>query len=371
VTFVLPAYIDRPNGGFKVVYQYASRLQARGHRVTVLHPYAWSFAGLRLGAARAWRWQAARRVSPRPLAPWFLHHPGVRLRLVHDLSEQFVPDADAVFATGWETARAVADYQPRKGAKYYLIQHYETWAGPKEEVDATWRYPLRKIVIARWLQGLAREFGEAERTTYIPNGVELDRFRLLTPISARNPFRVGMLYHGQPWKGAADGIAALARVRQQHPNLEAIFFGTQPRSPAIPDWVTYVENPSQPDLERLYNSCAIFLHTSWTEGWGLTAAEAVACGCALVAAGNDGVREFASDETAILVPIKDPELLADGVLRLLGDDTLRRTLASASHDRVQVMTWDRAVDSLESLLTRQTFHPFAGRAAGEVEHAAL
>src|SRR5262245_50724866 len=38
ITFVLPMYLNSPSGGFKVVYEYANRLQERGHKVSVVHP---------------------------------------------------------------------------------------------------------------------------------------------------------------------------------------------------------------------------------------------------------------------------------------------------------------------------------------------
>lgn len=350
VTFVLPGYLRRPNGGYKVVYEYASRLQARGHRVTVLHPYAWPFDNVRLARLRAWRWRRARQLLDRPLAPWFPHHPGVRLLLVPRVDDRSLPDGDAVFATGWETASPVAKSACRTGAKFYLIQHYETWTGDKDAVDATWRLPLHKVVIARWLRDLADGFGEGERTTYIPNGLDLERFPLLAPVAGRDRLRVGMLYHRSAWKGSADGVAALSRVRESHPNLDVTFFGALPRGEGVPAWATYAENPPQPDLVRLYNSWSLFLHPSWTEGWPLPPAEAMACGCALVAAANEGVTDYADDGTAVLAPVKRPEALATGLLRLLGDDPLRQRVALAGYRRIREFTWVRAVDSLERLL---------------------
>ena len=38
INFLLPFFPKHPVGGFKVHYEYASRLSARGHEVTVVHP---------------------------------------------------------------------------------------------------------------------------------------------------------------------------------------------------------------------------------------------------------------------------------------------------------------------------------------------
>lgn len=41
ITFILPDVTPIPNGGVKVVYEYANHLAARGHTVTVVHPRNW------------------------------------------------------------------------------------------------------------------------------------------------------------------------------------------------------------------------------------------------------------------------------------------------------------------------------------------
>jgi glycosyltransferase involved in cell wall biosynthesis len=346
-------YLNRPAGGFKVVYEYANRLQARGHSVTVIHPRnldpqpgAWQ-------KLKSVLWPYKVKWRDRGLVPWLAMHPEVRLSLVADLGERFIPDGDAIFATAYQTAFHVAGYDASKGRKFYLIQHHETWLGPEEEVNRTWKLPLHKIVISQWLMGLAREFGANGDVNYIPNGIDFSLFKLLTPIAAR-PRRVAMLAHPFAWKGMADGLAALEMVRAQAPELEATLYGAHPRPAEIPAWIEYVEHPTPDKLLALYNSCAVFLHTSWSEGWGLPPAEAMACGCALVAAANHGVRDFAEhDVTALLAPIKQPAGLARQLLRVVRDDALRLRIAEAGRRRIQQFTWDRAVNSLEMLLVER------------------
>jgi glycosyltransferase involved in cell wall biosynthesis len=78
----------------------------------------------------------------------------------------------------------------------------------------------------------------------------------------------------------------------------------------------------------------------------------MACGCALVSAANGGVNEFAKNgRSALLAPVKAADELARQILRLLRDEKLRRRIARKGNEEVQHFTWDRAVDSLEKLLT--------------------
>jgi len=337
-----------------VVYEYANRLHRRGHHVTVIHPRNIDAQRGPVETVKRRLWHYKVRAKNRPLISWFQVDAGVRLELVTDLRERMVPDGDAIFATAFETAFPVSEFSPNKGAKFYLIQSYETWNGEEASVQASWRLPLHKVVISRRCLEQAASLGEAARTTYVPNGLDLQTFKLTAPIADRAALRVGMLAHPNEAKGMKDGVQALQIVKDRFPELQAVLFGTEARSGELPGWIEYVRRPSQPELVAIYNSCRIFLNPSWTEGWGLSSAEAMACGCALVSADNGGVNEFAVEgENALIVPVKRPELLAERMIQLLLDDTLRSRIAFAGSRSMQNFTWDRAAESLEQVLIQR------------------
>lgn len=351
VTFILPMYLDSPSGGFKVVYEYANRLQGRGHQVSVVHPRNLEPQLEVKELVKSLFWDTKLKLKRRPLIPWMDIHPEVNLLLVPDLREAFIPEGDAIFATAYQTAFRVNDYGEGKGRKFYLIQSYEDWNGPGDEVRASWLLPLHKVVISKWLMRMAEQYGEEDGTDYIPIGLDLTHFRITAPISERKAPRVGMLAHPNENKGMRDGIAALEMVWAELPDLQAVLFGTHPRAPEIPEWIEYVYRPSPDQLAELYNSCQVFLNPSWVEGWGLTSAEAMACGCALVSTANGGVNEFAANgRSALLAPVKAVDELARQSLRLLRDEKLRHRIARKGNEQIQQFTWDRAVDSLEKLL---------------------
>ena len=102
----------------------------------------------------------------------------------------------------------------RCGAKFYLVQHYESlYHGAPETVDATYRLPLRKLVISTWLRDVMRErFGSDAEVLVTP--VDLELFRP-GPLAVESPRpRVLMLHHEYPWKGVADGLEAVRRARR-------------------------------------------------------------------------------------------------------------------------------------------------------------
>ena len=356
VTFVVPGFARKPIGGIRVVYNYANGLVDLGHAVTVAHiAFFRRRPAIRDGRPRA---QVKEMLGggrdvvfrhPQGVS-WQEVSPAVELRYVPVLTPRFLPDADAVVATAWQTADGVAALGPEKGRGCYLIQHHETWSGRPERVDETWRLPLRKIFIAPWLQMRALDMG-LDDVHRIPGAIDTERFRVARPIAAR-PRRIAMLYSEWTWKGAAEGIAALSEARQAVPDLQAVLFGTSPRPTGLPDWIEYEQDPPQARLvEAVYNGSSIYCCPSHAEGWHLPPAEAMGCGCAVVSTDIDGVRDYAVDGcTAMLSPARDAGVLADNLVRLLQDDALRVQLAAAGHQNIQRFQWEQSTRELEGAL---------------------
>lgn len=98
--------------------------------------------------------------------------------------------------------------------------------------------------------------------------------------------------------------------------------------------VGVVPNRSQPAISARYTS-------------PLKVFEAMAAGVALVASDLASLREILTHERdALLVPPDDPAPLAQGIARLLGDEALRRALASALAARAPDYTWSARAERL-------------------------
>jgi glycosyltransferase involved in cell wall biosynthesis len=353
ITFLMPGYTWGPSGGYRVVYEYANQLVARGHQVTVVHPRRLRFTPLAKPTLR----QKLRKcrltlmeLAFRPTIDWHPIDRRVRLLYVPSANERHIPDGDALFATAWNTARPVSQCSSRKGEKCYLIQHYETWMGPQALVDETWRMPLRKIVIAQWLLDLGKALG-AHSLTYVPNGIDHKRYRVMQPIEGRVRQVVMMCSHVE-FKRSKDGIAALQIAKSRFPDLRVVLFGNSYRPSWVPDWMSYQQDPPQGHIiEQLYNRSSIMLSPSLTEGFPLPPAEGAACGCAVVATDIGGHREYLENGvTGLLSPAKDPEALARHLCLLLGNDELRVRLARSANEFIKQFTWERSTDLLENFV---------------------
>jgi glycosyltransferase involved in cell wall biosynthesis len=353
ISFLMPCYMWGPSGGFKVVYEYANRLVARGHQVTVVHPRRLKFPPpeklslrQRMRKGRLW----LRELRSEPSIYWHSVDGRVRMAFVPSSDARYIPDSDVLFATAWHTVRSVLECPREKGEKCYLIQHYETFLGPKPLVDETWRAPLRKVVVSQWLVDIGETLG-ARDISHIPPGIDRDIYRLARPMEQRDR-QVAMMFSYVAFKGSADGIEALQIAKRQYPDLRVVLFGINRRTSIVPDWMTYLLDPPQQEIVEAFNNSSIVLSPSIAEGFGLPLAEGAACGCATVSTDSGGVRDFITDgETGLLSPPKNPEALARNLCRLLADDDLRIGLARAGCGFVARFDWERSTDLLESFLT--------------------
>jgi glycosyltransferase involved in cell wall biosynthesis len=283
---------------------------------------------------------------------WFSVSPAVKLLWKPNLNARFIPDADIVVATGAPTAEWVNSYPPEKGKKFYLLQHYETWDSiGRNRLDATYLMPLEKIAISRWLCDVARERGS--RATYVPNGLDQNRFYVTADLNRRDRSHGIMLYHPLPEKGTQIGIQACDIARKEIPDLKMTMFGVYERPASLPAWINYCKRPSWSQLLDMYNAASFVVAPSVTEGWGLVPCEAMQCGCALVATNAGGHLEFARhNETALVSPVSDAIALARNIALVSRDDELRKRIAASGTRYLRKFSWDQSTHALNEIFLR-------------------
>jgi glycosyltransferase involved in cell wall biosynthesis len=335
VTFLSPHL--RVAGGVRAILTHADRLAARGHDVTVVVPAR--------RRAKAWWRNRVQRVPD-----WM---PGLRARVrwVTDWAPDRLPDGDALIATAWQSAAPVADAPARCGRKLYFIQHYESlYHGSPARVDATYRLPLRKIVISTWLaEIMASRFDSSAEVIVTP--VDPALFHPVAVEGDDGQLRVLMLHHEYEWKGVSDGLDAVTRVKTRHPGLRLVGFGLKAPRPALV-YDEFFEDLPQSRLAWLYSRCQIYCCPSWDEGLGMPPMEAMACGAALCTYDNGGCRDYAIDgRTAMVAPRRDVAALARALGRLVEERDLRERIARAGQQWIATrFDWERATARLEALL---------------------
>lgn len=97
------------------------------------------------------------------------------------------------------------------------------------------------------------------------------------------------------------------------------------------------------DLPAVYNLARGVAFPSIYEGFGLPVVEGMACGVPVLTSNRASTAEIGAD-SALLVDPTDTEALADGLLRLLGDEPLREELRAKGIVRAAEFSWTRAAE---------------------------
>lgn len=344
IVFILPQRDKRPIGGFKIVYEYANRLSDRGYEIVIAYYCGNDLKRTRLPLQVR---SMLCRISTKHRPQWFHLSKNVKKIVIPKIENAYLPDADIIFATAAGTAEAVHRLNIVKGKKYYLVQGYEAWNLTSEEVCKTYLHKdMQKICIASWLA----EYMKGEPVEVISNPIDTAEFFIEESIEKRNPYTIALLYHTAEYKGVRYAFEALHILKSKYPQLSVWMFGL-PKQPAnMPKWMRYTRNARSRELRAIYNNSAIFLCATIEEGFGLTGAEAMACGCALVSTEYRGVKEYAiNGKNALLSPVKDAQALAENVETLFQDNNLRIQLAQKGYEMIRENSWQEAVDKMEKL----------------------
>jgi len=338
ITFLVPG--RGLVGGVKVMGEYAGRLRARGHDVTIVH-----------------RRQA--RNLKRFLERLFggritdaLDEAGCPLLAVREFDAQTVPDADVIVATGLRTMEAAASFTPAKGRLVEIVQGTIHMEESPDEARRAMAVPGLRIAVSDYVAAyLKREFGI--EAAVVANGVDHQQF-YNTDRQFRTPRTVGMIHVPGQMKGTAEGFEAIRLVRERWPEVRLIVFGAR-RPRGVPPRTEVYVRPKSSRLRAIYGLCEMWLAPSRSEGFGLPVLEAMACRTVPVATRSGG-HEFIVEDgvSGFLVPVGDAEAMAARLGLLMEDESLLRKMSEAAHERSLMFDWDRSTDRLEALLKEWT-----------------
>jgi glycosyltransferase involved in cell wall biosynthesis len=109
--------------------------------------------------------------------------------------------------------------------------------------------------------------------------------------------------------------------------------------------VVFVDYVDDSDLPLLYNMAEVFAYPSLYEGFGLPAAEAMACGTPTLVSSDGALAEVVGDAALAVDPLS-PEAIATGLQRLIEDSALRARVAKAGPKQVARFTWRSAAEKV-------------------------
>jgi glycosyltransferase involved in cell wall biosynthesis len=326
-------------GGTKCLLKVASGLRRRGHRVNVFFE---AYSRLNYLRGRFFpqyiRWtEKSHRIHP--LKSW----------------SKLPLDYDVMVASSWRTAEPVAAWCQKTGRKgLYYVQHDESiWDGG-EKAAQTYYLPLKKIAISTWLRDILKNTYQQESLLCV-TPVDESLFENFSPHPNRSR-RVLMLHHTFDWKGFEDGLSAIEKSREKHPDFQLVVLGGREENPELPEGTEYHFQPSREAMNHLYAGCGIFLCPSWHEGLGMPAMEAMATGALLVTTDTGGSRDYAfQGETALVSAPRHVEALAANLTLALSQWTSLEKMRQSGREIVRQWTWEKQLDSIETLMTQEAF----------------
>lgn len=288
-------------GGIRRILELTNRLIARGHHVTLFLPEP---------EATSCDWMECRAdvrylpdaVSPEPFDAV----------LFNDEPQWFLLDL-------FPNARRRVHYVLGSGRRYGK-------EGSWEAVRA--RVHLRLANSTWTADEVFEETGE--RPVVLLGGIDRDVFRPV-PVTKRYP---------------------LLGVGDVRPNKGTSILREAARLSGLP-LETYAEKDlDQSEMAAEYSAAEIFLVGSDFEGFGQPGLEALACGVPLVTTDNGGCRDYALDgRTALVVPPRDPDAMAEAIGRLRSDEGLRARLRGEGLALVRDrFDWSISADRLEIML---------------------
>lgn len=294
--------------------------------------------------------------------PWFAFDEAVEHRFGAHLAPEEIPDGDVVVyspkliatalaPSGGAPGRRLLEALQQPGAHRWLPITLLQGSGvfPAAIENLALNLPGPKVCVGSWLADLAVNHGvPADHVVHIPNGLDHERFRILRPIAGRSP-RVTMNFDPFPAKRGEAGLMALERLHRSL-GVPSTVFGTIPLARALDPGLEFVLAPGQAILaEKIYPGASMFLQPSWSEGFGMCAVEAMACGCALVTTDNGGSADYAIDGETAMICGGEPDDMAEVLSQLSGDDNLRRRIATNGSHFVDRFRWSDSARRLRSV----------------------
>lgn len=238
---------------------------------------------------------------------------------------------DVLIATSWDSALIVREYEARY--KVYYLQDYEGMFNPMSDAfltaEESYQFGFNHISIGNWLAAkLSSEFGVPCRTT--PFSADREIYR---PLEADRQLAVCSIHQPDKLRRCPKLVyRALGIVKAKLPETSIIFYGSDIEPQVWYDH-TNLGLQSVEGCNDLYNRCQVGLCISPTNPSRIPF-EMMAAGLPVVDLYRDSTL-YDIPEAGALLAHASAESIAEAVLLLLDDATLRESLSTGGMEFMQ------------------------------------
>lgn len=261
-----------------------------------------------------------------------------------------IPDCDVNIAHSYRDVFPV--YESCKGVPVHYMQHDEVLISSDKHVkmvgSEAYSLPIKRTVNSLWLKQRMKENYNLELPLVNP-AIDHSIFHPY-PVDRNDDKHIVMCFaRQQDWKGFQDAIAAMKIVKKSVDRIEFRVFGRKEVAINEPFSYTFYKNPTDQQLAELYSSSDLSICPSWFESFPLPPIESMACGCPTVTT-RYGTEDYAfNEQNALVVPPRNPQLMADAIIRLLKEEGLREKFRKNGPITAKEFTWQKTVDRVEEI----------------------
>jgi len=243
--------------------------------------------------------------------------------------------------------------------------------------------PLGKLFLKKWFRKLdgkiavskpAMEYVSKYFSGYyniIPNGVDVNHFSPnVSPIDDFGDGKLNILFVGrlEKRKGADYLLDAYKRVKGEIPNSRLIIVGPGTRlrkkyerqvTQNGLDDVVFAGYVSYDELPRYYKTADIVCSpATGRESFGIVLLEAMAVGKPVVASNIEGYASVVTHGVdGLLVPPKDGEMLAQALISLVTDESLRQQMGAKGRLKALDYSWEHVAQKILDYYVRVLSEP--------------
>ena len=241
-----------------------------------------------------------------------------------------------------------------------------------------------KIAVSKPAMDFARKYIPGYYNI-IPNGIDVEHFSPdVSPIDKFCDGKLNILFVGrmEKRKGLNFLLEAYRQVKQEIPNSRLIVVGPGTRLRSIYERkvrrsklqdVVFVGYASYDELPRYYKTADIYCSpATGRESFGIVLLEAMAVGKPVVASNIDGYANVISHGVdGLLVPPKDKRLLAQALISLMSDASLRQQMGANGILKAKRYSWENIAQKILSYYMRLLSEPPWGQRFSENEIMSL
>jgi len=191
------------------------------------------------------------------------------------------------------------------------------------------------------------EFVSEKKIFVLHNGIDFQKFNKIADkkvISTNNDIIIGLVCRLEPQKGILYLLLAMKIILAKFPTakLEIVGDGSLmnelikfSKKIGISNSVKFFGKFA--DVIPFYKRMNVFVLPSIYEGFGIVLLEAMAAGVPVVATNVDGIKEVVTHgENGILVQPKDPQAIADAVIKIIENDQLTERFVMTGYKRAEL-----------------------------------